>query len=223
MEFLQILRPSALNLIKNDELVASASLQSKVQNMVEEEAATNLTHEWAVYIHGKVLTRLAATSLKLDAAATSNDVPAYNETVDALLALLSNPGADFEEVSTDLQSEVISRLDPWRGLLEINLHIDTEIASLRNSRVRDIGQVIEELISNSIRHGRAQNIDLKVVRSGEQEIEIIAIDDSTVAPLESQNRSGLGTRIFNLASDGRWSITRLEDSTEFRLTMGLEA
>jgi signal transduction histidine kinase len=223
MESLQILRPSALNLIENDELVASASLQSKVQNMVEEEAAKNLSREWAVYIHGKVLTRLAATSLKLDAAATSNDVQAYNDTVDSLLALLSSPDADFEEKSMDLQSEVISRLDPWRGLLEINLHIDAEIASLRNSRVRDIGQVIEELISNSIRHGRAQNIDLKVVRTSDQEIEIIAIDDSTVAPLESQNRSGLGTRIFNLASDGRWSITRLEDSTEFRLTMGLEA
>jgi two-component sensor histidine kinase len=223
MESLQILRPSALNLIKNDELVASASLQSKVQNMVKEEAAKNLSHEWAVYIHGKVLTRLAATSLKLDAAATSNDVQAYNETVDSLLALLSNPGADFEEVSTDLQSEVISRLDPWRGLLEINLHIDAEIASLQNSRVRDIGQVIEELISNSIRHGRAQNIDLKVVRASDQEIEIIAIDDSIVAPLELQNRSGLGTRIFNLASDGRWSLLRVENATEFRLTMGLEA
>ena len=223
MEFLQILRPTALNLIKNDELVASVSLQSKVQNMVKEEAAKNLSHEWAVYIHGKVLTRLAATSLKLDAAATSNDVQAYDETVDTLLALLSNPDADFEEKSIDLQREVISRLDPWRGLLEINLQIDPVIASLRNSRVRDIGQVIEELISNSIRHGRAQNIDLRVVRDGDQEIEIIAIDDSTVPPLESQNRSGLGTRIFNLASDGRWSITRLENSTEFRLTMGLEA
>jgi signal transduction histidine kinase len=221
MEFLQILRPSALNLIKNDELIASASLQSKVQNVVKKEATENLSHEWAVYIHGKVLTRLAATSLKLDAAAKSNDVQAYNETVESLLALLSSPDADFEEKSVDLQSEVVSRLDPWRGLLEINLHIDADIASLRNSRVRDIGQVIEELISNSIRHGRAQNIDLKVVRTGDQEIKIIAIDDSTVAPLESQNRSGLGTRIFNLASDGRWSITRLENSTEFKLTMGL--
>ena len=222
MEFLQILRPSALNLIKNDELIASATLQSKVQNVVNQEAAENLTHEWAVYIHGKVLTRLAATSLKLDAAAKSNDVQAYNETVESLLSLLSSPDAGFEEVSTDLQSEVISRLDPWRGLLEIKLHLDAEIASLRNARVRDIGQVVEELISNSIRHGRAQSIDLKVVRLGDQEIEIIAIDDSIVAPLESQNRSGLGTRIFNLASDGRWSMTRAENSTEFRLTMGLE-
>ena len=223
MELLQVLRPSALNLIRSDELMASDNLQSKVQDVVREEFTKNLSHEWAVFIHGKVLTRLAATSLKLDAAARNGDVRTYNETVDSLLSLLSNPDADFDDASVDLQGEIASRLDPWRGLLEINLQIDQEIASLRNSRVRDVGQVIEELISNSIRHGRAQKIDLKVGRVGEQDIEIIAIDDSTVAPLESQSRSGLGTRIFNLASDGRWSLTRVENATEFRLTMGIKS
>jgi two-component sensor histidine kinase len=198
-------------------------LQSKVRDVVREEFTKNLSHEWAVFIHGKVLTRLAATSLKLDAAARNGDVHTYNETVDSLLSLLSNPDADFDDASVDLQSEIASRLDPWRGLLEINLQIDQEIASLRNSRVRDVGQVIEELISNSIRHGRAQKIDLKVGRVGEQDIEIIALDNSIIPPPASQSRSGLGTRIFNLASDGRWSLRRVENATEFRLTMGIKS
>ena len=223
MELLQVLRPSALNLIHSDELMASDNLQSKVQDVVREEFTKNLSHEWAVFIHGKVLTRLAATSLKLDAAARNGDVHTYNETVDSLLSLLSNPDADFDDASVDLQGEIASRLDPWRGLLEINLQIDREIASLRNSRVRDVGQVIEELISNSIRHGRAQKIDLKVGRVGEQDIEIIALDNSIIPPPASQSRSGLGTRIFNLASDGRWSLRRVENATEFRLTMGIKS
>jgi hypothetical protein len=222
MEFSQILRPSALSLIQNDQLIASDTLQNKVRGVVKEEFSKNLSHEWAVFIHGKVLTRLAATSLKLDAAARNDDVRAYNETVQSLLSLLSNPNEDFESASTDLQSEIVSRLDPWRGLLDINLQIGPEIASLRNSRVRDIGQVIEELISNSNRHGRAELINLNVARLNTKDIEIIAIDNSIIPPPETQNRSGLGTRIFNLASDGRWSITRKTDSTEFRLTMTLE-
>ena len=221
MELLQVLRPSALNLIRSDELMASDNLQSKVRDVVREEFTKNLSHEWAVYIHGKVLTRLAATSLKLDVAARNGDVYTYNETVDSLLALLSNPDADFDDASVDLQSEIASRLDPWRGLLEITLLIDPEIADLRSPRVRDIGQVIEELISNSIRHGRAERINLRVARSSTKDIEIIALDNSIIPPPESQSRSGLGTRIFNLASDGRWSLTRVESATEFRLTMGL--
>ena len=222
MEFLQILRPSALSLIQNDEIIASDTLQNKVRGVVREEFTKNLSHEWAVFIHGKVLTRLAATSLKLDAAARNADVRTYNETVQSLLSLLSNPDEDFENASMDLQSEIASRLDPWRGLLDINLQIDPEIGSLRNSRVRDIGQVIEELISNSIRHGRAEVINLNVARLNAKDIEIIAIDNSIIPLPQIQNRSGLGTRIFNLASDGRWSITRKTDSTEFRLTMTLE-
>ena len=221
MELLQVLRPSALNLIRNDELMASDHLQSKVRDVVREEFTKNLSHEWAVYIHGKVLTRLAATSLKLDAAARDDDMRTYNETIDSLLSLLSNPDADFDDASVDLQSEIASRLDPWRGLLEITLLIDPEIAALRSPRVRDIGQVIEELISNSIRHGRAERINLRVARSNTKDVEIIALDNSIIPPPESQSRSGLGTRIFNLASDGRWSLTRVENATEFRLTMGL--
>lgn len=222
MEFLQILRPSALSLIRNDVLIASDTLQDRVRGVVREEFTKNLSHEWAVFIHGKVLTRLAATSLKLDAAARNRDVRMYNETVQSLLSLLGHPDANFENASVDLQSEIASRLDPWRGLLDINLEIDPEIALLRNSRVRDIGQVIEELISNSIRHGKAEVINLNVTRLNAKDIEIFAIDNSIIPMPQTQNRSGLGTRIFNLASDGRWSITRKADSTEFKLTVTLE-
>ena len=222
IKLLQVLRPSALNLIRNDQLAASDTLQSKVRDVIKEEFTKNLSHEWAVFIHGKVLTRLAATSLKLDAAASKNDATTYTETVESLLILLRNPDADFEDELRDLRSEITSRLDPWRGLLHINLHIDQEIASLNNSRVRELGEVVEELISNSIRHGKAREIDLKVLCAGPKDVEIIAIDDASVSPRDLKEKSGLGTRIFNLASDGRWSLTRRDSSTEFRLIMGIQ-
>lgn len=222
MELLQVLRPSALNLIRRDELKASKTLQNKVRDVVRDEFSQNLSHEWALFIHGKILTRLAATSLKLGAAASTDDRETFNETVKNLQSLLANPDLGFDEESVDLQSEVASRLDPWRGLLGVTLVIDDEIASIRNSRVRDIGQVIEELISNSIRHGRAGKIDLKIMRAGNGYIEITAVDDATIPPPESISKYGLGTRIFNLASDGRWSITRVGSSTVFNLRMSIE-
>jgi two-component sensor histidine kinase len=85
-----------------------------------------------------------------------------------------------------------------------------------------IGEVIEELLSNSIRHGKAKKIELRVITTGDKEIDIIAVDDATIAPTKSLNRAGLGTRIFNLASDGRWSITRVGSSTQFKLRMSIE-
>lgn len=222
MELLQVLRPSALKLIPRNELKASETLQNKVRDVVRDEFSQNFSHEWALFIHGKILTRLAATSLKLGAAASNDDRETFNETVRNLQSLLANPDLGFDEESVDLQGEVASRLDPWRGLLGVTLLIDDEIASIRNSRVRDIGQVIEELISNSIRHGRAEKIDLKIMRAGNGHIEITAVDDAKIPPAESISKSGLGTRIFNLASDGRWSIARMGSSTVFNLRMSVE-
>ena len=145
----------------------------------------------------------------------------FHGAIDSLLALLSAPDEVFGSESKTLQSEINSRLDPWKGLLEISLSVDPDLIAVTNPRVRDLGDVIEELISNSIRHGKAHNIELQVIHAEESDVHIISIDDATIAPPLIQIRSGLGTRIFNLASDGRWSIARLGDSTEFRLTMAL--
>ena len=223
MELLQVLRPSALSLIREDKLEASAVLQRKVTQQVNSELLNNLSHRWAVFIHGKILTRLAATALKLETAAGSGNSHEYSSTVESLFSLLSAPDKEFEEESTDLATEINSRLKPWTGLLDISLYVDPELKSIRNPRVRDLGEVIEELISNSIRHGKAKKIELKVLRAGNKDIEISAVDDAVVHPPEFTLRSGLGTRIFNLASDGRWSITRNGISTEFKLIMGIDA
>lgn len=222
IKVLQVLHPHALELIRNDELKASEALQEAVTKVVSDEFSHALSHRWAIFIHGKILTRLAATALKLETASQAGDSQSFNTAVDSLLNLLKNPDAEFEQKITVLETEVSSRLDPWLGLLDVDLHIDQELKSVRNERVRELGEVIEEIISNSMRHGKAQKVDLRVIKSGERDIQIIAVDNATIAPPEFQGRYGLGTRIFNLASDGRWSITRVESGTEFKLTMAIE-
>ena len=222
IKVLQVLHAHALELIRNDELKASEALQEAVTKVVSDEFSHALSHRWAIFIHGKILTRLAATALKLETASQAGDSQSFNTAVDSLLNLLKNPDAEFEQKITVLETEVSSRLDPWLGLLDVDLHIDQELKSVRNERVRELGEVIEEVISNSMRHGKAQKVDLRVIKSGDKDIQIIATDDAAIAPPEYQGRFGLGTRIFNLASDGRWSLTRVESGTEFKLTMAIE-
>jgi signal transduction histidine kinase len=222
MEIFQVLRPSALMLIDTDQLRASKALQEDVSEIVSSEFTGALSHQWAVYIHGKILTRLASVSLKLESASKAEDSEAFSEAIQTLTSLLSAPDAEFEEESKDLQAELKSRIEPWAGLLTISLIISPELKLVKNPRVKDLGQVVEELISNSIRHGKATRINLKILQSDESTIQIIALDDALVAPTESETTAGLGTRIFNLASDGRWSITRVGPSTEFALSMGMD-
>lgn len=222
MKVLQVLQPHAIDLVKKDELVASKELKDAVTKIVTDEFAHTLAHRWAIFIHGKILTRLAATALKLETAKNSGDAATYAATVRALQDLLSKPDAEFEKAETDLDTEIASRLDPWLGLLDVSLHIDPELKSISNARVRDIGEVIEEIISNSMRHGKALEVDLRMRKLGEKLIEITAIDNATIAPPLNQIRFGLGTSIFNLASDSRWSITRVNSTTVFKLIMSVE-
>jgi two-component sensor histidine kinase len=222
MTIFQMLRPSALSLIGKDDIEASSILQRKVTQVVSDEFSQNLSHKWAVYIHGKILTRLAATALKLEASAKNDDLQSFKKSTESLLSLLSAPDAEFEQETTDLQTEVANRLNPWMGLLDINLHIDSDLKALRSPRVQEIGEVIEEIITNSVRHGKAKKMQLRLMRSGQTDLTIISIDNATVPPPETSQRSGLGTRIFNLASDGRWAISRKGSSTQFRLTMGID-
>jgi signal transduction histidine kinase len=222
IKVLQVLNPHALKLIQSDQLEASSALKDAVTKVVSDEFSHTLSHRWAIFIHGKILTRLAATALKLETAANVGDSQIFNGAVESLLSLLENPHAEFEQEPTDLRSEVSSRLDPWIGLLDVDLHIDADLESIRNPRVRDLGDVIEELVSNSMRHGKAQEINLRVRKVGDIDVEIVARDNATIAPPEMQTRYGLGTRIFNLASDGRWKIERVESNTIFTLVMAIE-
>jgi len=222
MKVLQILQVQSVETLKKGDLVASKALESAISQTVKDEFAHALAHRWAIYIHGKILTRLAASALKLEMAAQVNDISTYKSTVESLKSLLSHPTLEFDTESGDLQSQIASRLDPWLGLLEVDLFIEPSLQTLDNHRVLSVGEVIEEIVSNSMRHGKAHKISLRVMTQGESDIQIIAVDDGGTPPPEQPTRYGLGTTIFNLVSDGRWSITRVDSHTEFNLTMSIE-
>jgi len=222
MKVLQILQVQSVETLKKGDLVASNALESAISQTVKDEFAHALAHRWAIYIHGKILTRLAATALKLEMAAQVNDISTYRSTVESLKILLSHPTSEFDTESGDLQSQIASRLDPWLGLLEVDLFIEPSLHTLNNHRVLSVGEVIEEIVSNSMRHGKAHKISLRVIKQGERDIHITAVDDGDTPPPEQPTRYGLGTTIFNLVSDGRWSITRIDSHTEFNLVMSIE-
>jgi two-component sensor histidine kinase len=135
--------------------------------------------------------------------------------------VLSDPTREFEQKTIDLKTEISSRLDPWEGLITIKFVIDPELADISNERVKDLGEVIEEIISNSVRHGGSQNISIDITSIAHPDVKV-TIEDDAVNPLPSvPSRIGLGTKILNLVSDGRWSISREGARTTVELTMSL--
>ena len=221
IRFLQITQPAAISSITNDELQASPALQKTVSKIIVQEFTQAISHRWAIYIHGKILTRLAATSLKLEQAVTLNDQATFDSALDEIEEILKNPTRDFENGFGTVESEILSRLDPWNGLIEIALSIVPEIASISNPRVRDLGEVIEEIVSNSVRHGGSQIINVDVTQLAHPDIQIVVSDDAQNPLPFVSSRIGLGTKILNLVSDGRWTIFHENSKTTVKLTMSL--
>jgi two-component sensor histidine kinase len=221
MRFIQIIQPEAISAIKGDEIYASPALKSAISKIVKDEFKQSMSHQWATFIHGKILTRLAATSLKLEQAVSNNDVESFESGLKNIELVLEDPTREFEQNILTLKSEISSRLDPWDGLISIKIAIDSALENVSNQRVKDLGEVIEEIISNSVRHGGSQNISINITSTLHPDIHV-QIEDDAVNPLPSvPSRIGLGTKILNLVSDGRWSISHVDAKTTVKLTMSL--
>lgn len=221
IRFCQIIQPEAVAAIKSDEIYTSHSLNTAISKIVRDEFKQSMSHQWATFIHGKILTRLAATSLKLQQAVDHNDLENFESGLKHLKTILENPTAEFDQNLMNLMSEIASRLDPWEGLITIKVSVDPVLEMVANDRVKDLGEVIEEIISNSVRHGGAQNISISITSLDHPDIKLV-IEDDAINPLPLvPSRIGLGTKILNLVSDGRWSISHVDAKSTVKLTMSL--
>ena len=221
IRFCLIIQPEAVAAIKSDEIYTSHSLNTAISKIVRGEFKQSMSHQWATFIHGKILTRLAATSLKLQQAVDHNDLENFESGLKHLKTILENPTAEFDQNLMNLMSEIASRLDPWEGLITIKVSVDPVLEMVANDRVKDLGEVIEEIISNSVRHGGAQNISISITSLDHPDIKLV-IEDDAINPLPLvPSRIGLGTKILNLVSDGRWSISHVDAKSTVKLTMSL--
>lgn len=221
IRFCQIIQPEAVAAIRSDEIYTSHSLNTAISKIVRDEFKQSMSHQWATFIHGKILTRLAATSLKLQQAVDHNDLENFESGLKNLKTILDNPTAEFDQNLMNLKSEIASRLNPWEGLITIKVSVDPVLEMVTNDRVKDLGEVIEEIISNSVRHGGSQNISIIITSSDHPDIKLL-IEDDAINPLPLVPvRIGLGTKILNLVSDGRWSISHVDAKSTVKLTMSL--
>ena len=213
----QALVPIFKNTVPQIAYVPSPAILRLKLEEIHEELEARLSHQWAVFIHGKILTRFATTSLRIQQALENNDSTAFNTIRASLVELLENPTAEFNSEMLALSDELSSRIDPWFGILDVELKLEDSLKDLRSQRVQDIGDVTEEILSNSVRHGGSTEIKLEISKSDLNTIRIHAIDNPTKSPNLQRNNPGLGTKIFNLVSDGRWEIQHNQNETIFTI------
>ena len=183
--------------------------EQQVGAITRSKQTAEVAREMSSVLHGAVQTRLVACAMMIDNSSKSGDETSLNLAMLEALSILQAP-LPISESEITLGAEVSRKLALWRGLCAFELQIDPRLVDVTNPEPREVGRIIEEGISNSIRHGGASKI-LVSVMSGADGSVVVQIDyNGSGISKPSQGKPGIGTAMFASATGGSWSLSSLE-------------
>ncbi len=147
----------------------------------------------ARYLHGELQAGLIATSLLLQSASNKGDTELSRHALRSAVEILRQ---DHVRVSQSRISSPQVRLEKisagWRGIAEVRIDLHG-IDALEISVLNDVIALIDEGVSNAIRHAKASTIEVRGSQLGaDVHVEILS-DGSGI----TEQTPGLGTRLFN--------------------------
>jgi signal transduction histidine kinase len=170
----------------------------------------------AQHVHSNIQNQLLARALTLDNEnLTEAEIELQLSEVQKLLdlALDTSLVANQESLLANLE-EIVER---WRGFVRIDLDLELDQNTLDPIISQALVQVVGEAISNSVRHGLAQTISIRIAElvTDESVLEVTIADDG-LGPRSGP--TGLGAELFTSVSGGSWQIiSRAAGGTELSL------
>ena len=171
------------------------------------------TREAARLLHGEVQTKLVACAMAIDHAAAVGDEKRLNLAIAQALTVLTSPigGAPF---SQSIEEEISRKVSLWDQICTITFNIAEDVPKIDSARVSQIGRVVEEGISNAVRHGHAKNISIELTKAWSNSIDVEIRDDG-IGPQNGE--PSLGSALLTQVSNGHWALTKLESCTLLQL------
>lgn len=202
----------SLNRLSREELIFSMQ-----QNLLDMKGKTFLEDEFnsrqmASYLHNSLQSELLAISYQMEEIA-NDDNPGRSKMA------LENLGSRINRsISTDFENFLeypLQRLkkleNAWRGLVDLNINLGEE---LLNDQQRNylLVQIIEEAISNSVRHSKAKRVSIRGNHLDKERIKIEIWSDGQLGEISGK---GLGTEWLDTYVPGNWQ--RIYEDNSIRL------
>jgi two-component sensor histidine kinase len=209
-----IIHISQSYLISGEEIVRSIrnlNTESLAKEKVVSEQLSILSQGWAEHIHGRVVSQLASASMLLEQVESKGDTEAIISALEIIANALMDPdlGPTEAEPKKNLEEEINFRLDPWKGILDLQLSIDPKSKLVKTNRLSEIGLLVEEAISNSVRHGKSSQIEVLIPAPELGKLTLWVKDNSEI-PLPNDfpvfGSTGMGLKIYDSVTDGNWNI-----------------
>ena len=173
-----------------------------IESIAASRQVAQLARESARILHGTVQTRLVACAVAIERASETRDVEAFQDALREAHDVLTEPARHEAPDATTLDDEVQRKVSLWSGLCAIDVQIDPSLRAASGRMARDAGRVVEEGLSNAIRHGAATAIHVRI--TGTDADLLIEIDDNGIGP--QRGPRGLGSSLLDSVS-GSWQLT----------------
>ncbi|MFZ4496697.1 MAG: sensor histidine kinase, partial [Candidatus Nanopelagicales bacterium] len=163
--------------------------QQRIESLARSRIAGEVAREAAQNLHGPVQARLTACAVAMELASQAGDTNAYREALSRAQLVLDAPLFATQGPESGLEVLLQAVAEPWRGLVDVVIevpHIDLPFATQMN-----IEKVVEEALTNAVRHGSARRVYVNVTATNE--IVTIEVDDDGVGP--TWGGDGLGSAL----------------------------
>jgi len=147
----------------------------------------------ARYLHGELQAGLIATSLLLQRASNTGDTELARHALRSAANILRQDHARASQAKISSPQARIEKISAgWRGIAEVRIDLNW-IDSLDTSSLNDVIALIDEGVSNAIRHAKATVISVRgSQKSADLHIEILSNGSGM-----TEQTPGLGTKLFN--------------------------
>lgn len=176
---------SCINLVEQDRQMLNQHFARELQNEGDFSPAA-----LASYLHNSLQSELTGIAYRLEAAAVNPNSPESRATLEKLGALInrsiSQDFANFEEAPLLRLERMV---EAWDGIAEVSYQID-DACKLNPRHLNTLVQIIEEATTNSVRHGKAKNIDVQITRVGS----LSRVEITTDATEPKQIATGFGSK-----------------------------
>ena len=191
--------------INNDQVAAVALSHQTAQKL----------RDLAQLLHGTVQTRLTTSILKIKKAQQDGDDVALNLALLEAISVLQTP-LPTNEIASTLGLEIERKVSLWQGISTIDVQIDPQLLNSSDARIREISRLVEEGISNAVRHGGATLLQLTVSLTPNGSV-AVQLDDNGSGP--GAGKPSIGSAIFTQTTQGNWSLSATPNGSRLIATI----
>ena len=142
-------------------------LRNQLKDVVIDSQAKEseeVSARFAKYLHGEVQSELLSASMMLSQAAKEKNSRIGRRGIEKTAEILRRDHSQYV-VGSELVPEVRMQkiIDAWAGIAKIEIEL-VGTGVIQEDSLASLSDVVEELVSNSVRHGGASEISVKVSR-----------------------------------------------------------